>query len=139
MRMNVHLNFQGNCAEAFAFYADVFQAGSPFQMPYSAAPEAAPIPANWRDKVMHASVPIGGALLMGCDAPPGSSSPQAGFQVCVESRDEAEVRRIYAALSNGGSTQMPLAPTFWSPLFGMCMDKFGVAWMVSQESETAPA
>jgi PhnB protein len=48
----------------------------------------------------------------------------------VETKDEAEVRRIYEALSQGGSVQMPMAPTFWSPLFGMCTDKFGVAWMV---------
>jgi PhnB protein len=49
----------------------------------------------------------------------------------VSLTDEAEVKRLYAALSEGGSAQMPLMKTFWSPLFGMCTDKFGVAWMVS--------
>ena len=58
------------------------------------------------------------------------SKPLGGFQVCVENKDEAEVRRIYDALKEGGSVQMPLSPTFWSPLFGMCTDKFGVGWMV---------
>ena len=80
---------------------------------------------------MHASVPVGDGLLMGCDAPPGKSTPLGGFQVCVETKDEAEVRRIYDALKENGNIQMPLAPTFWSPLFGMCTDKFGVGWMVS--------
>lgn len=135
MRMNVFLHFHGNCAEAFAFYAKVFQAGAPFHMPYSASPVPMPmpLPPDWQDKVMHTSVPIGEAQLMGCDAPPGTASPVGGFRVCVESRDEAEVRRLFDALRQGGSVQMPLAPTFWSPLFGMCTDSFGVGWMISQE------
>ena len=80
---------------------------------------------------MHTSMPLGSMLLMGCDAPPERKPVIGGFQVSVSSTDEAEVKRLYAALSEGGSTQMPLTPTFWSPLFGMCTDKFGVAWMVS--------
>jgi PhnB protein len=51
--------------------------------------------------------------------------------VSIDTADEATVRRVFAALSEGGSVSMPLAPTFWSPLFGMCKDKFGVGWMVS--------
>ena len=130
MRMSVHLNFQGNCADAFAFYTKVFKASNPFQTTYGDAPGGAPVPPDWKDKVMHASIPLGDGLLMGCDAPPGRSTPLGGFQVCMETKDEAEVKRIYEALKEGGSVQMPLAPTFWSPLFGMCTDKFGVAWMV---------
>ena len=130
MRMSVHLNFQGNCADAFAFYAKVFKVNDPFQTTYSDAPGGSPVPPDWKDKVMHASIPLGDGLLMGCDAPPGRSAPLGGFQVCAESKDEAEVKRVYGALQEGGSVQMPLAPTFWSPLFGMCTDKFGVGWMV---------
>jgi PhnB protein len=54
----------------------------------------------------------------------------------VDSEDEAEVQRLFAALSEGGSVQMPMGPTFWSPLFGMCTDKFGVGWMVSVPGPT---
>ena len=54
-----------------------------------------------------------------------------GFQVSISDADEVEVRRLYAALSEGGSIVMPLAPTFWTSLFGMCEDKFGMNWMVS--------
>jgi PhnB protein len=135
MQMNIHLNFNGNAAEAFTFYKDVFAAEKLFFMPYSDAPAGAPVPAGWGDKLMHASMPLGKSLLMGCDAPPERSRPVGGFQISVESKDEAEVRRIYAQLSDGGSVQMPLAPTFWSPLFGMCTDKFGVAWMVGVPGE----
>jgi PhnB protein len=131
MKMSVHLNFNGNCAEAFGFYTKVFQAKNPFSVTYAEAPEGnMPIPPEWKSKVMHASIELGEGRIMGCDAPPGSSKPMGGFQVCVESEDEAEVRRVYDALAASGSVQMPLMKTFWSPLFGMCTDKFGVAWMV---------
>lgn len=130
MKMRVHLNFQGNCAEAFDFYTKVFKASNPFRITYGEAPAESPVPPDWKGKVMHASIPIGEGLLMGCDAPPGTSPPLGGFQVCVETPDEAEVRRMYDALKEGGGIQMPLAPTFWSPLFGMCTDKFGIGWMV---------
>jgi PhnB protein len=130
MQMSVHLNFQGNCAEAFAFYEQVFKTNKLFQMKYGDAPEGAPVPPDWKDKIMHASIPLGDGRLMGCDVPPGKSTPLGGFQVCAESKDEAGVKRIYESLKEGGSVQMPLGPAFWSPLFGMCTDKFGVAWMV---------
>jgi PhnB protein len=130
MKMNVHLNFQGNCAEAFEFYKKVFAANNAFSMKYSDAPEGMPVQLDWKDKIMHTSIPMGDGLLMGCDAPPERSTPMGGFQVSVESKDEAEVKRIYESLKEGGSVQMPMTPTFWSPMFGMCTDKFGVAWMV---------
>jgi PhnB protein len=131
MKMSVHLNFGGNCKEAFALYQKVFGTAPPFVMTYGEAPHGMPVPAEWGDKVMHTSIPLGEGQLMGCDAPPDRSKPLGGFQVCVESEDEAEVKRTFNALSEGGSVQMPLSPTFWSPLFGMCTDKFGVGWMVS--------
>ncbi len=130
MQMNVHLNFQGNCAEAFDFYNKVFRAKSAFTMKYGEAPASAPVPPDWNDKIMHTSMPLGDGLLMGCDAPLGRATPIGGVQISVESKDQAEVKRIYEALEKGGSVQMPMAQTFWSPMFGMCTDKFGVAWMV---------
>ncbi len=130
MQMSVHLNFAGNCAEAFAFYKKVFGAKNDFTMKYGDAPEGAPVPPDWKDKVIHTSIPLGDGHLMGCDAPPGRSTPLGGFQISLLGKDEGEVKRLYEALKEGGSVQMPIAPTFWSPLFGMCTDKFGVAWMI---------
>ena len=130
MQMNVHLNFQGNCAEAFEFYKKTFGAKNAFAVKYGDAPSGSPVPPNWEDKVMHTSIPLGDGLLMGCDAPPGRSTPLGGFQISIQAEDEAEVKRIYETLKDGGSVQLPIGPTFWSPMFGMCTDKFGVAWMV---------
>ena len=130
MQMNVHLNFAGSCKEAFELYQKTFKAKSEFAMTYGEAPPGSPVPPEMKDKIMHMSMPLGGALLMGCDTPPDRGTPIGGFQVSVQLEEEAEVKRIYEALSEGGSVQMPLAKTFWSPLFGMCTDKFGVGWMV---------
>jgi len=139
MKMSVHLNFNGNCRDAFALYQKVFGTKSQMLMTYGEAPAGAPVPPDWKDKVIHTSLPLGGGMLMGCDAPPDRSKPLGGFQVSVESTDQAELKRIFNGLSDGGSIQMPMAKTFWSPLFGMCTDKFGVGWMVGAPGEQPPA
>jgi PhnB protein len=131
MKTDLHLHFDGTCAEAFAFYAKTFNSKILMTMTYGQGPAGSPVPPDMSDKVMHTSLPVGSITLMGCDAPRDRSKPLGGFQISLADSDEAEVKRLYAALSEGGSTQMPLMPTFWSPLFGMCTDKFGVAWMVS--------
>jgi PhnB protein len=140
MKMSVHLNFSGNCKDAFSLYQKVFGTKSDMLMTYAEAPAGGPIPADWKDKVMHTSLPLGEGMLMGCDVPPDrSSKPLGGFQVSVQSTDQGEVKRVFEGLSEGGSVQMPLAPTFWSPLFGMCTDKFGVGWMVGAPGEPPKA
>jgi len=131
MQTDLHLVFSGSCREAFAFYEKTFNSKIQMSMTFGDAPAGSPVPPDSKDLVMHTSMPLGSMLLMGCDAPPGRAQALGGFQISVSMPDEAEVKRIYAALSEGGSVQMPLAPTFWSPLFGMCTDKFGVGWMVS--------
>jgi PhnB protein len=131
MKTDLHLNFDGSCAEAFAFYEKTFNSKIVMSMKYSDAPAGTPVPPDMGDKIMHTSLLVGGVLLMGADAPKGRFTAPAGFQISISISDEAEVKRIYAALSEGGSVQMPLMPTFWSPLFGMCTDKFGIGWMVT--------
>lgn len=131
MKTDLHLHFDGTCAEAFAFYAKTFNSNIVMNMTYGDAPAGTPVPPDMQDKIMHTSLPVGSLLLMGCDAPKDRYTPIGGFQISLNDPDEAEVKRLYAALSDGGSIQMPLTPTFWSPLFGMCTDKFGVGWMVS--------
>ena len=131
MNTNLHLVFPGNCREAFAFYEKTFGSKIQMTMTFGEAPAGMPVPPDSSDLIMHTSMPLGSMLLMGCDAPKGREEALGGFQVSIASTDEAEVRRLFTTLSEGGSIQMPLVPTFWSPLFGMLKDKFGVGWMVS--------
>jgi PhnB protein len=129
MKTNLHLGFTGNCDTAFAFYETVFGSKRLMTMKYKDAP--VPCPEGARDLVLHTSLQVGSITLMGADAPPGRGKPFGGFEISLEDADEAEVKRLFTMLSEGGSVMMPLAPTFWSPLFGMCTDRFGVSWMVS--------
>jgi PhnB protein len=129
MKTNVHLGFTGNCDSAFAFYETVFGSKRLMTMKYGEAPAGVPCPEGARDLVLHTALQVGSITLMGADAPPGRGKPFGGFQISLEDADEAEVKRLFTALSDG-SVMMPLAPTFWSPLFGMCTDRFGVSWMV---------
>lgn len=129
MKMNVQLNFPGNCAEAFAFYKSVFGVNQAFVLKYSEGPQSSPADPSWNDKILHTSIPLGSGLLMGCDEP-GAHSPGGGFKISIEANDQTEANRIFQGLKEGGTVQLPMGPTFWSPLFGMCTDKFGVGWMV---------
>lgn len=131
MKTNLHVGFTGKCDEAFSFYEKVFGTKRLMTMKYGDAPAGTPVPPETKDLVMHTSLPVGSITLMGADAPPGKGKPMGGFEISIEDSDKAAVKRIFDALSEGGNVFMPLQQTFWSPLFGMCTDKFGVGWMVS--------
>lgn len=131
MKTDLHLEFSGNCDAAFAFYETVFGTRRQMTLKWGEAPPGTPCPEGAADLVMHTSLEAGGITLMGADAPPGRGKPFGGFTICLNDPEEAEVMRLFAALSEGGSVTMPLGPTFWTPLFGMCTDRFGVHWMVS--------
>ena len=131
MNTNLHLGFTGTCDAAFSFYETVFNTKRVMTMTWGDAPPDMPCPPEARHLVMHTALKLGSITLMGADAPPGRGKPFSGFDISLDMPDEAEVHRLMAALSEGGSVMMPLAPTFWTPLFGMCTDKFGVSWMLS--------
>jgi PhnB protein len=135
MKTNLHLGFSGKCDEAFSYYEKVFGTKRLITMRYGDAPAGTPVPPDAKDLVMHTSLPVGSITLMGADAPPGRGKPMGGFQISLEDQDKATVKRLFEALSEGGSVMMPLEKTFWSPLFGMCTDRFGVGWMVSVPGE----
>jgi PhnB protein len=131
MKTNIHLVFPGTCGDAFAFYEKTFGSKITLSMKFGDAPPGAPVPEDSKDLIMHTSMQLGSMLLMGCDAPAGREQKIGGFQISLDDPNADEVKRLFEALSDGGSVQMPLTETFWSPLFGMCTDKFGVGWMVS--------
>ncbi len=137
MNTHLHLTFAGHCDAAFTFYEAVFGTERVMTMRWSEAPKDIACPEGSEYLVMHTAIRLGGITLMGADALPGHGTPFGGFDVSVDDAEEAEVRRLFTALSEGGRVRMPLAPTFWSPLFGMCTDRFGVPWMVSVAGQEA--
>ena len=133
MKTNVFLQFTGQCREAFAFYEATFRSKIELTMTYAEAPGGSPVPPAFSGMVMHTSMSLGSVTLMGSDAPNGSA--MGGFRIAVDMPEEAEVHRLYEALREGGSVQMAIGPTFWSPLFAMVTDRFGVGWILSLQAE----
>jgi PhnB protein len=131
MNTNLQVTFPGTCDEAFAFYEQTFGGKRLITMHYGDLPEGTPVPEGAKDLVMHTSMKLGTLTLMGADMPLERRGPVGGFEISLDTPDEAEVARMFTALSEGGTVTMPLGPTFWTPLFGMVTDKFGVGWMLS--------
>jgi PhnB protein len=134
MHIEPYLFFNGRCEEAIAFYQRALGAEVLMLMRNNEAPEPAPpgmLPPGSEDKVMHATLRIGTSNLMLSDGRCDGKPVFNGFSLSIDAANEAEADRLFAALADGGTVQMPLAKTFWSPKFGMVADRFGVGWMVS--------
>jgi PhnB protein len=131
MRLNAHLSFNGNCEEAFRFYADTLGGKLAFQITYGDSPMAADVPEEWRSKLLHARIDIGSDIITGADIWPSDPGAAKGFTMALHYNDEAQVERIFNALGEGGTITLPLQKTFWTPHFGMLTDRFGVPWMVN--------
>ncbi len=127
-----YLFFSGRCDEALAFYQTAIGAKVETVMRYSESPDPPPpgvLPPGFENKVMHSAFRVGESLVLASDG----CTPEVGFQgfsLALQVADCDTAQRYYAALSAGGKANMPLAPTFWSPSFGMLTDRFGVDWMV---------
>lgn len=135
MQLNSHLHFSGQCEEAFKFYEKCLggKIDGLFRYEGASGAEGQNVPANWRNKIMHAHMAIGDQVLMGMDAPPERFQKPQGFHVNINVKNVAEGKRIYEALSERGNIVMPFGATFWSPGFGMFVDRFGTPWMVNVE------
>ena len=126
-----YLHFQGQCADALAFYAAVFGGTNLQMMRYADGPEAS---AEWKasPRIMHGQVTIGDGTLMASDFPPGmEGDPQQGFSVMQTAPDVPTGRAIFDQLADGGAVIDAFKPTFFSPGFGMVKDKFGTHWIIS--------
>ncbi len=131
MQLNPYLFFNGQCEAAFKFYAQVFGGKIDGMLTHAGTPAEQQVPAEWRDKIMHARLIVGDQVLMASDAPPDHYEKPKGFSVSIQLKDPAEAERIFNALAENGTVQMPLEQTFWAKRFGMCVDRFGIPWMVN--------
>ena len=129
MKLIPYLDFDGNCRQAFDFYATVFNAKITLRMTYGESPMADTLPAHASDRILHSQLDSAAATLMGADAPP-PHTPSKGC-VNIEVDTPAEAARIFDALAEGGEIQMGLTETFWAHRFGMLTDRFGKAWMLN--------
>jgi PhnB protein len=133
MQLNPYLNFNGQCEAAFKFYEKVLGGTITFMMTWGEMPGADQFPAESHGLIMHATLSVGDEILMGADSPPGRYLQPTGMNVSLHLKDIAECERIFNSLAENGTVQMPFQQTFWSPGFGMCVDRFGIPWMVNCE------
>ncbi len=136
MKIVTSLSFQGQCREAFEFYAKVLGGKITAAYPYGEAPPGMPFTDDkYKQWLMHAWLDVGDQSIMGADMDtawaPNIGKPKNGFDVTLHTTDIAEARRWFDALSEGGKAVMPFAETFWSPGYGALVDKFGIPWMVN--------
>lgn len=133
MEIQPYVFFDGRCNEALSFYTDKLGAQVEFKMHYKDAPPDAGHQADpkFDNKIMHASVKIGSTILMVSDDCMSESVTHNGFKLSLTADDLAHGEKLYNALAEGGTVNMPWQATFWSKGFGMVTDKFGIGWMVT--------
>jgi PhnB protein len=133
MELSPYLLFDGNCEEAFKFYAQTLGGKIEGMNTHAGTPAEEHVPAEWRNKILHARMVIGDQVLMASDAPPGQYQKPQGFSVSISLNDVAEGERIYKALAQGGTVTMEFQETFWAIRFGMLVDRFGIPWFINVE------
>ena len=138
MSFSIFISFNGDCKEALEFYSNAFGKSVNGLMTYGEAPSAPgyELPEADRSKVIYAGMNLCGAEVMFCDASAGSKlvkgnniNPTLGYE------DESELRRVFGALKEGGAVVMDLQKTFFSELYGMVADKFGITWQLAWEAK----
>jgi PhnB protein len=129
MDFRPYLFFGGNCRDAFTRYQEIFGGELTF-VTMSDVPADEPVPADQADVIIHAALTLDGAVLMASDDPTGGFNGVQGTYVSCTVDDVDEAKRVFEALAQGGDATTPLSETFFSPAFGMCVDRFGTPWMV---------
>lgn len=131
MKLSFHLSFKGQCEEAFRFYERSLGGKVLGMLTYGDSPMAGQVSPQLRDKIVHASMTIGDAVLAGADSSPEDYQQPQGFSVLLSVDNPADAERIFHALAENGAVRMPLQKTFWSPAFAVLTDQFGIPWEIS--------
>ncbi len=131
MQIQPYLMFGGRCEEAIEFYRGALGAEVKRLMRFKDGQmPPGTMPPGTENKVMHAEIKIGASTVLVSDGRCQGTTAFQGFSLSLTAATVDEAERLFAALSEGGKVEMPLAQTFFSPRFGMLDDRFGVSWMV---------
>lgn len=133
--VNPYIYFNGNCEDAFRFYAKVFRQEITYMERYKNVPETdRHLFKETDEKIMHATLPISTeTCLMGADNAAAFEASQGyhNFSLIVQAESKEETDRLFQELSEGGTIQVELNLTFWGSYFGICVDKFGISWKIT--------
>ncbi len=130
MKLYTHLNFGGNCEEAFRFYEKHLGGKITTMMKQSQLPAQYEVPPGSENAVVHARMNVAGVELIGNDVPPNYFKPirSSYLFLTVDSPEAAD--KIYALLAEGGEIGMPIAETFFASRFAQLRDRFGTLWTI---------
>ena len=130
MQIQPYLFFEGRTEEALEFYKGKLGAQVEFLMRYKDNPDPKYNPPNSGEKVMHSCFRVGDTQVMASDGNCSGKPSFQGFSLTFNAADEADARRRFNALAEGGQVNLPLSETFFAKSFGMVADRFGLNWMV---------
>jgi PhnB protein len=130
--LNNYVFFSGRCEEALNFYQHHVGARIGMLLRFNDSPQPLPegvLAPGFEDKVMHCEFTIGDSKVLASDGC-GEGTVMSGFSLALTVASADDAHRVFSALAQDGQITMPLEKTFWSPLYGQLVDKFGVAWMI---------
>ena len=133
MHVQPYVFFDGCCEEALEFYKKALGAEVTMLMRFKECPETPKegmVPPGSEDKVMHASFRIGETEILASDGNCRGKTSFDGFSLTINVANDAEAKKTFDAMVDGGQVVMPLGKTFFASQFGMLVDRFGVHWMV---------
>jgi PhnB protein len=139
-KVNNYLFFSGRCEEALNFYQKHLGAQVNFMMRFNESPDTVPadmLQEGFENKVMHADFTLGDSSIYASDGC-NDATRFSGFRLSLTLQSAEEAHRVFDALATGGTVDMPLTKTFWSPLYGQVTDQFGIGWMVMLPGDEAP-
>jgi PhnB protein len=127
MKLDIYVNYRGTCEEAFRFYEQHLGGKIKDLVRHKDIPNPN-IPADWKEKVLHAQIEIGRTVLMGADIP--NAEPMRSAYLSLEVDREEDAERVYKLLTDGGEVFMKMEKTHFANRFAMLRDKFGTSWML---------
>lgn len=131
VRISPHLCFDGQCREAMTFYQSILGGALQTMLSYGESPMASSVDPQWHDRIVHATLVLEQIELTGVDMPPGAYQRPRGFFVTLTIEGLDRAAQVFDSLAEGGEIHLPLRPTFWSPGFGVLVDRFGIPWEVN--------
>jgi PhnB protein len=129
--LSFHLYFNGQCQEAFEFYAENLQGVIGTMLAFKNSPAATEVPGSWQDKIVHGNIVIQEIEIAGADVLPEQYQKPQGFYLLLGVNSETMVNTIFDKLSVGGNIILPPRKTFWSPCYAIVVDRFGVPWKIN--------
>ncbi|MFC5650977.1 VOC family protein [Paenibacillus solisilvae] len=133
LQLTPFIMLDGSAEEAIRFYEEALHGKLVFKQTFGEGPEDHdnPLPAHTKDRIAHSVLKIEDAELMCCDIVPGEPLHQGNqVTICLTASDADQAEQLFNALQEGGQVETPLAETYFSPVYGVVTDKFGVTFLV---------